>query len=324
MIAGSTLLFGYHCLIFNMKKEEVTHQRFKTLSEAFQSFGLPDPQHPLIGFINADKSQTISSNFPQSHALNFYKISLKRQLTGKIRYGQTYYDFNGGGLLFASPNQIIGNESGTNPGECSQYTLLVHPDFLWNYPLAKKIKQYGFFSYSNNEALHLSDKEKETINAIFKIIEEELDSRIDDFSQDVIVSQIELLLNYANRFYKRQFITRKTVNDDILLKLEEILDNYFESEATLKQGLPTVHYLAEKLNISSSYLSDMLRSLTGQNAQQLIHEKLIEKAKEKLSVTNLSVTEIAYELGFEYPQSFSKLFKAKTNQSPLEFRRTFN
>lgn len=307
-----------------MKKEEVTHHRFNTLSEAFHSFGLPDPQHPLIGFINADTTQMVSGNFPQSHALNFYKISFKRQLSGKIRYGQTYYDFDGGGLLFASPNQIIGNQSGTNPGECSQYTLLIHPDFLWNYPLAKKIKQYGFFSYSINEALHLSDKEKETIISIFKIIEDELNSRIDDFSQDVIISQIELLLNYANRFYKRQFLTRKTVNADLLQKLDEILEEYFDREVSVNQGLPTVQYLSDKLNISPSYLSDMLRSLTGQNAQHHIHDKLIEKAKEKLSITNLSVTEIAYELGFEYPQSFSKLFKAKTNQSPLEFRKAFN
>ncbi len=324
MITGNSMLFGYHCLNFTMKKEEVIHQRFNTLTEAFHSFGLPEPQHPLIGFINAEKSQTTSGNFPQSHVLNFYKISFKRQLSGKVRYGQTYYDFDGGGLLFASPNQIMGNQSGTDPGECSQYTLLIHPDFLWNYPLAKKIKQYGFFSYSINEALHLSDKEKETILSLFRIIEDELDSRIDDFSQDVIISQIELLLNYANRFYKRQFITRKAVNSDLLQKLDEILEAYFEGEVSAKLGLPSVQYLSDKLAISPSYLSDMLRSLTGQNAQQLIHDKLIEKAKEKLSITSLSVTEIAYELGFEYPQSFSKLFKAKTNLSPLEFRKSFN
>jgi AraC family transcriptional activator of pobA len=201
---------------------------------------------------------------------------------------------------------------------------MIHPDFLLSYPLAKKIKQYGFFSYSANEALHLSDKEKETIISIFKIIEEELNSRIDDFSQDVIISQIELLLNYANRFYKRQFITRKAISNDLLQKLEEILDEYFNNETSLSRGIPTVHYLAEKLNISSSYLSDMLRSLTGQNAQQHIHTKLIEKARERLSTSNLSVSEVAYELGFEHPQSFSKLFKTKTNLSPLEFRRTFN
>ena len=192
------------------------------------------------------------------------------------------------------------------------------------YPLAKKIKQFGFFSYSANEALYLSDKEKITIISIFKIIDDELQSRIDDFSQDVIISQIESLLNYSNRFYKRQFITRKSVNNNLLQKMEEILDGYFNNSTLLMQGIPTVHFLSEKLNVSPHYLSDMLRSLTGNNAQQHIHEKLIEKAKEKLSTSNLSISEIAYELGFEHPQSFSRLFKTKTKLSPLDFRKTFN
>jgi len=190
--------------------------------------------------------------------------------------------------------------------------------------LAKKIKQYGFFSYAATEVLHLSDTEKTTILAVAKIIDEELNSRIDDFSQDVIISQIELLLNYANRFYKRQFITRKAVSNDLLQKLEYVLDEYFDSEKTLSLGIPTVQYLTEHLNISPSYLSDMLRSLTGQNAQQHIHQKLIEKAKEILSTTGLSVGEVAYKLGFEHPQSFSTLFKTKTSLSPLAFRRSFN
>ncbi|MGN6351873.1 MAG: helix-turn-helix domain-containing protein, partial [Parafilimonas sp.] len=192
------------------------------------------------------------------------------------------------------------------------------------YPLSRKIKQYGFFSYAVNEALHLSEKEKETIIAIFKIIEEELNNRIDDFSQDVLIAQIELLLNYANRFYKRQFITRKAAGNDTLQKMEDVLDDYFNSEKSLQQGIPTVQYLAEQLNISAGYLSDMLRSLTGQNAQQLIHHKLVEKAKEILSTSDASVAEVAYQLGFEHPQSFSRLFKTKTKQSPLEFKRSFN
>ena len=160
--------------------------------------------------------------------------------------------------------------------------------------------------------------------AIFKIIDEELKSRIDDFSHDVMISQVELLLNYCNRFYKRQFITRKAINSNLLQKLEEILDDYFNNEKSLAQGIPTVQFLAENLNISPSYLSDMLRSLTGQNAQQHIHDKLIEKAKEKLTTTELSVSEIAYSLGFEHPHSFSKLFKTKAGRSPLQFRASFN
>lgn len=307
-----------------MKKEDNIPHKFESLSDAHREFGLPKPQHPLISLINGAKIPGGVHRPPQSHVLNFYKISYKPRLSGKLKYGQDYYDFDEGGLLFASPNQIIGGKIDNNTVECSLYTLLIHPDFLWNYPLAKTIKQYGFFSYSANEALHLSDKEKATIISVFQLIEEELTSRIDDFSQDVVIAQIELLLNYANRFYKRQFITRKAISNDLLQKLEEILAEYFDNEQSLSKGIPTVQYLSEKLNVSPSYLSDMLRSLTGQNAQQHIHNKLIEKAKEKLSITSLSVSEIAYELGFEHPQSFSKLFKTKTNLSPLEFRRSFN
>jgi AraC-like DNA-binding protein len=273
--------------------------------------------------LGAESNRVIENSVSQSHVLNFYKISYKPRLSGRVRYGQHYYDFDEGGLLFAAPGQIIGSNE-EHAGVCSSYTLLIHPDFLLGYALAKKIKQYGFFSYAANEALHLSDKEKETIIGIFKIIEEELNSRIDDFSHDLIISQIELLLNYANRFYKRQFITRKTLSNDLLQQLEEVLDNHFNNDRSTNEGIPTVQYLAEQLHISPSYLSDMLRSLTGQNAQQHIHHKLIEKAKEKLSTTSLSVSEVAYELGFEHPQSFSKLFKTKTNLSPLEFRQSFN
>ncbi|HTJ53484.1 MAG TPA: helix-turn-helix domain-containing protein [Cyclobacteriaceae bacterium] len=307
-----------------MKKEESIHQKFDSLSDVHRAFGLPKPLHPLISLINSTNYQVIADKLPHSHVLNFYKISYKPKLGGKLKYGQDYYDFDEGGLLFAAPNQIIGSNNDNDVRECSLYTLLIHPDFLWNYPLARKIRQYGFFSYAANEALHLSESEKATIISIFKFIEEELKSRIDDFSQDVIIAQIELLLNYSNRFYKRQFITRKTANSDLLQKLEEILDRYFNDEKSVQAGLPTVQYLAENLNISPSYLSDMLRALTGQNAQQHIHNKLIEKAKEILSGTSMTVSEVAYELGFEHPQSFSKFFKTKTNLSPLEFRRSFN
>src|SRR5688500_4336935 len=225
-------------------------------------------------------------------------------------------------MFFKGPNQVSG--VGDHNDDHTGFTIIIHPDFFLNSSLAKKIKQYGFFSYSVNEALHLSDKEKETIISIFKNIDEELQNRIDDFSQDVIISQIETLLNYSNRFYKRQFITRKSANSNLLEKLEEILDDYFRNEKSLTQGTPTVQYLADALNFSPGYLSDMLRSLTGQNAQQHIHNKLIEKAKEKISTTNLTISEIAYELGFEHPSSFNKLFKSKTKLSPLAFRQSFN
>lgn len=303
--------------------EENNPREFDSLTSVHLAFGLPKPQHPLISLLNSDDQPNLQRP-PGAHVLKFYKISYKTRLSGKVKYGQGYYDFDEGGLLFASPNQIMGSVEENDTEDCSEYTLLIHPDFLLSYPIAKKIKQYGFFSYSTNETLHLSDDEKEIIISIFKIIRHELGSRIDEFSQDVVIAQIELLLTYANRFYKRQFITRKAVSNELLQKLEEILDQYFNNETTAKEGIPTVQYLSEKLKISPSYLSDMLRSLTGQNAQQHIHNKLIEKAKEKLSISNLSVSEIAYELGFEHPQSFSRFFKTKTNHSPLEFRQMFN
>jgi AraC family transcriptional activator of pobA len=309
--------------VFEMKKDEKSPHKFETLSDAHRAFGMPQPKHPLISMINGAPVWPEQHPQSQQHVLGFYKISYKPKLGGRLKYGQGYYDFDEGGLLFASPGQVMGGGE-SDEVVCSQYTLLIHPDYFLGYSLAKKVKQYGFFSYTANEGLHLSDQEKETIISVFRMIDEELNSRIDDLSHDVIISQIELLLTYADRFYKRQFITRKTVSSNLLQQLEGILETYFADERSLSAGIPTVHYLAEKLNLSPSYLSDMLRSLTGQSAQQHIHQKLIEKAKERLSTTSLSVSEVAYQLGFEHPQSFSKLFKTKTNLSPLEFRRSFN
>lgn len=306
-----------------MKKDDDGPLKMNSLTEVHRAFGLPKPAHPLISLLNGTAGQIDPERLPKAHVLGFYKVSYKPRLGGRLKYGQSYYDFDEGGLLFAAPGQIIGSNS-NEASVCSEYTLLIHPDFLLGYPLAKTIRQYGFFSYATNETLHLSDEEKATIMSIFTMIDHELQSRIDEFSQDVVIAQIELLMNYASRFYKRQFLTRKAVSHTLLQTLEELVDHYFNDDLALNQGLPTVSYLAEQLNLSPSYLSDMLRSLIGQSAQQYIHEKLIEKAKEKLSTTTLSVSEVAYALGFEHSQSFSKLFKTKTNLSPLEFRRSFN
>jgi AraC-like DNA-binding protein len=305
-----------------MKKDKNIPYNYNSLTELHRMLGLSKPLHPLISLFDNTNRKINYSNIADLRTSAFYKISYKSNLTGQLKYGQHYYDFDEGGLFFVSPNQVTANSD--NNGDHSGYTLLIHPDFLLTYPLANKIKQYGFFSYSADEALHLSDKEKDTIISIFKNIDEELQSRIDDFSQDVMISQIETLLNYSNRFYKRQFITRKQANNDLLQKMEGILERLFKDENLAIQGIPTVQHLSESLHLSPSYLSDMLRSLTGQNAQQHIQNKIIEKAKEKLSTSNLSISEIAYELGFEYSQSFSRLFKAKTSQSPLEFRAGFN
>lgn len=300
-------------------KNETSH-RFDSLSRLHKALEIPAPLHPLVSLINNADGAIPLERLPNPHILNFYKISYKANFSGKFRYGQHYYDFDEGGMFFVSPNQITGGHAPLT--DQSGYTLLFHPDFLLGYELSRQIKEYGFFSYSVNEALHLSEREKMTIIAVFQSIDEELNSRVDRFSQDVVISQIGLLLNYANRFYSRQFITRKAVSHDLLQKVDDILRSYFGSAN--QHGLPTVQFLAGQLNISASYLSDMLRSLTGRNAQQHIHDHLIERAKEQLSATQASISEIAYGLGFEHPQSFSKLFKLRTSVSPLDFRRSFN
>ncbi|GAA3945468.1 helix-turn-helix domain-containing protein [Chitinophaga oryziterrae] len=295
---------------------------FNSISELHKALGLPKPLHPLVSLVDYGEITADTTEISKGMIFNFYKISYKKNFKGKVKYGQNYYDFDEGGLSFISPNQLI--SAVETEADYGGYTLLFHPDFIRNFPLGKNIKNYGFFSYSVSETLHLSEKEKEIIIGIFKNIEYELNTAIDQISQDVMVSQIELLLNYSKRFYNRQFITRKIANNDILIKLEELLSAYFDTEKTLMTGLPTVQQLSDQLNVTPHYLSDMLRTLTGQNTQQHIHNKMIEKAKELLSTTNLSIGEVAYQLGFEHPQSFNKIFKRKTKLSPVEFRNSFN
>jgi AraC family transcriptional regulator, transcriptional activator of pobA len=304
-----------------MKKEAFQPVTFNSIPDLHRVLGLPSALHPLVSLVDNTRIAIDKEQLPSSFLFNFYKISYQKNLRGKIKYGQNYYDFDDGGLVFTAPHQLM---SATGDTEYVGHTLLIHQDFIRDYPLGNSMKKFGFFGYAVNEALHLSEKENTIISHIFKNIDDELQSNIDDFSQDVIVAQIELLLNYSNRFYKRQFITRKAINNDLLARLESQMGNYFDNQTALVKGLPTVQYLADQLNVSPHYLSDMLRSLTGQNAQQYIHQVLIEKSKEMLSISNISVAEVAYQLGFEYPQSFNKLFKQKTNLSPLEFRNSFN
>jgi AraC-like DNA-binding protein len=299
--------------------------RFKTITEFHQFRGLPKPEHPLVSVVNVESIRRLREKEPDSLVMDFYSIALKRSFNAKMRYGQQKYDFDEGVMFFMSPGQVFGIEIDNNQEfKQSGWILLLHPDFLWNTPLAKTIRQYEYFDYSVNEALFLSEKEETIIGGIMQNIQQEYHSNIDKFSQPVIIAQIELLLTYSERFYHRQFITRKITNHTILDRLEEMLGDYFNSDDLINKGLPTVQYIAGYLNVSPNYLSGLLKVLTGQSTQQHIHDKLIEKAKEKLSTTDLSVSEIAYELGFEHPQSFSKLFKTKTNLSPLEFRQSFN
>ncbi|WDF54248.1 helix-turn-helix domain-containing protein [Mucilaginibacter sp. KACC 22063] len=304
-----------------MKKGEASLHKLHSLTDFHRMFGLPAPRHPLVSFINIADMRYEPGALPSSLIMDFYKVAYKNNLCGRAKYGQDYYDFGEGGLVYTSPGQVFESPVGS-PTE--GYMLLFHPDLLLSYQLANTIRSFGYFSYAANEALHVSEQEKKIIMKVFDIIDEELNGRIDDFSQDVIISQIELLLNYSNRFYKRQFITRKAVVNEQLLKIEQIIDAYLNDDKAVSQGLPSVQYLADQVNLSPGYLSDMLRTLTGQNAQQLIQHKLIEKAKELLSTTERSVAEIAYQLGFEHPQSFTRLFSNKVKMSPVVFRHSFN
>lgn len=304
-----------------MKKEHHP-QVFQSISELLRTLGLPKPMHPLVALVDYKDIKVDTEKLARGYLLNFYKISFKKHFAGQVRYGQGHYDFEEGGLSFTSPNQVI--SAGEEERDYSGYTLLFHPDFIRNYPLGKNITSYGFFAYAVSEALYLSDKEKKIIFSLFDAIAIELDTNIDHFSHDVLVSHIELLLNYSNRFYDRQFITRRPFHNDLIAEMECYLTAFFNNDEALFKGAPTVGQVSDHLKVSPRYLSDMLRSLTGQTTQQHIHTKLIEKAKDILSTSNLSVAEIAYQLGFDYPQSFNKLFKSKTKISPLEYRRAFS
>ncbi|RKO72224.1 AraC family transcriptional regulator [Sphingobacterium puteale] len=298
--------------------------RLKTISEFHKLRGLPAPKHPLISVINFDDMTEHTKVGKQSLLFDFYMISVKRNMDHKYRYGQKDYDFDEGVMFFMAPHQVLSvirEEQGKNP---SGWMLMIHPDFLWNTSLSTSIKRYEFFDYSVNEALFLSEDEEIKILHIIENIKQEYQSNIDPFSQNIIISQLETLFNYSQRFYQRQFITRKKASHQFLEKLEIFLNEYFEGKLTMENGLPTVRLLSEKLNMSTQYMRGLLKSVTGQTTQQIIHEKVIEKAKERLSTTDLTIGEIAYELGFEHSQSFNKLFKAKTNISPREFRKSFN
>jgi AraC family transcriptional regulator, transcriptional activator of pobA len=303
--------------------KDKSHKVLNSISQLHSLLKLKKPTHPLVSIISVEDVDVVNLEITEPLVLNFYVINVKTNCQGKLKYGQQYYDFDEGVMTFVAPTQRIELEEPSG-SKADGWMLVIHPDFLHGYPLAKKIKDFGFFSYAVNEALHLSDKEEQVIKGIMRNLQEEIAAMIDGYTQDVVVSHIELLLNYSNRFYNRQFITRKKVSNDLLIKFEELLSTYFNSEEKETEGLPSVQYFSDKLFVSPNYLNDMLKSLTGQTTQQHIHNTVIEKAKELLSTTSLSVSEIAYQLGFEYPQSFNKLFKNKTNVTPLEFRQSFN
>ncbi len=303
-------------------KNQLPH-RVDTISAFHQLMGLPKPEHPLLSLIPFE-AITYAANAAPAPMLNqFYSIALKKNFNGKLKYGQQVYDFDAGMVVFMAPGQLLTIEADETLRH-SGWLLLVHPDFLWHTPLAKTIRQYPFFSYAVHEALHLSDKEETMMTDLMQRIGQEYHAAIDAFSQRVIVAQLELLLTYSERFYQRQFLTRTITSHQLLDRLEELLTTYFSGEALARQGPPTVQDIADQLHVSPNYLSGLLKSLTGQSTQQHIQDKLIDKAKQLLSTSELSVSEIAYALGFGHSQSFSKLFKTKTALSPLAFRHSFN
>ena len=292
-----------------------------SISELHRSLGVSGPEHPLVSIVCFNDINRGLRDFSKGFMFNFYMVAIKKDFKGKIRYGQQYYDFDEGIMSFIAPGQLCYEEEPNDmPG--SGFMLLFHPDFIRNYPLGINIKNCDFFNYASNEALYLSKKEEAIIEGIFTNIQQEYRLNIDKYSQDVMVSHIELLLTYSTRFYNRQFITRKSAGTDLLSKIELLLEKHFNNANG--DSLPTVKSVASQLNVSPGYLSDMLRQLTGLNTQQHIHSKLIEKAKEILSTSNITIAEVAYQLGFEHPQSFNKLFKQKTNVSPVVFRQSFN
>ncbi len=294
----------------------------RSLAEQHKLSGLGKPRHPLFSILRFEDLNLKDADERVRLISELYQIVLKYNCPCKTKYGQTEYDFDEGLMSFFAPRQ----SHVLAPGDWrpdSGFLLLVHPNYLNGFSIQSKIKDYGFFDYDVDEALILSEDEELAIKNIFHQIEKEYLLPIDKYSQDVVIANIELLLTYCNRYYNRQFITRKNIHSQLLSQVSRLLEDYLEKHASVK-GLPTAHFLADQLHLSPKYLSDCLKQLTGQTSQQIIHEKIIEKVKEMLTSTELSVSEIAYILGFEYPQSLNKLFKNKTKLTPLEFRASFN
>lgn len=301
-----------------------TPVKVSSISALHQVLGLKRPSNPLISVFSFDDMKLEPETILSAVTTDFYTVVLKKDCAGgKCKYGQQYYDFDEGIMYFIAPHQVVQFED-VLLNSVKGFILVVHPDFLHGYALGSVIKDYGYFSYAANEALNLSEKEEKSIMDIIDNMEREIDANMDSFTQDLLVSNLDLLLKYCDRFYNRQFLTRKKINNDLLSKLEALLDDYFRNDKQIVTGIPSVHFIAEQLHLSANYLSDMLRVQTGQTTQQHIQNRLIEKAKELLSTTEMSVSEIAYHLGFEHPQSFHRLFKNRTSVSPLEFRASFN
>ena len=294
--------------------------RLKTITEAHSIFGLEKPKHPLVSVIPIDNKIADFEYQDVKYVCDFYQINFKEGFSGSFAYGRNTYDFEEGSLIFIKPGQTIEVEGHKNMKDVSGWILLFHPDLIRKSTLGKTIEEYTFFDYDINEALHLSDKEKKSLSDLIEKIEEEYNQNIDKHSQELIIANIELLLKYSKRFYDRQFYTRTNLNKDILVEFDRVVSSYYSSERPYTEGVLTVKDCAHALNLSDNYLGDLLKSETGRSAKDHINEYVIEKAKTKLLGSNESISQIAYSLGFEYPQGFNKLFKTKVGMSPSQYR----
>jgi len=299
-----------------MKKESIVE--LESIGKLLDLVRYPRSRHPLVNVVDLGKFYAgHPRGLDERYRLGFYTISCKK-FEGLMLYGRGHYDLTDGSLVFTAPGQIIG--TGEEQHVMEGWGLFVHPDLLYGTALGKKMHEYSFFQYTVNEALHISEEENAMFMDCLSKIEREYSGTIDRHSQGLIVSNIELLLNYCNRFYDRQFYTRAKVNADVVQRFEALLKEYFGQPTLIEAGLPGVGYFSDRLNLSANYLSDLLQKATGKSTLEHIHLEMVDRAKGLLWGTEQSISEIAYELGFEHPSHFTKIFKSKTGKSPSEYR----
>ncbi len=291
-----------------------------SIAKMHQVFGLPKPKHPLISVVRYKNTRILPEYHDVRCSFGLYCITLKNEIVGTMGYGRSSYDFQEGSMLFIKTGQVLSYDGHHSEADDPGWALFFHPDLIRKSELGNTIDRYSFFSYELNEALHLSEAEKQSLNEILEKIENEYSQNIDRHSQKLIISNIELLLDYCTRYYDRQFYTRSNLNQDVLVKFERLLKEYYDQRNQLEAGIPTVAYCGNALNMSPKYLSDLLKRETGKNGKTHIDDFLLNRAKNQLLSTTESIGEIAFNLGFEYSQHFSKLFKNKTGMSPKEYR----
>lgn len=294
--------------------------RIQSISEVHDFLGFPKPKHPLVSVLPINDKMTNFDYGDATYIFDFYQISMKSGVSGSLTYGVHSYDFQEGMMLFMKPNQTLRIDNNEQSKGSTGWTLLFHPDLLRKSPLGKMIDEYSFFNYEIHEALYLSEDEKQSVLELIQKIEKEYNQHIDKHSQDLIITNIELLLKYSKRYYDRQFFTRTNVNKDIISSLEHLIQDYYKTNKPEKLGVLSVAYCAKELNMSSNYLGDLIKNETGKSVKEHLQDYLINQAKNQIIGSNETIREIAYNMGFEYPQSFNKLFKAKTGMSPLEYR----